>query len=111
MPGVNLDDGSRNYGIEAALSSRSACLRFYGATMQRHEELRAPPYSAAIRTKLGEALRERYDLREPLAPGLVELLGRLDGRVLARETAMAKLYAEVDEAVATIVRDAKSGVA
>jgi hypothetical protein len=35
----------------------------------------------------------------------------LDGRVLARETAMAKLYAEVDEAVATIVRDAKSGVA
>jgi len=74
--------------------------------MQRHEELRAPPYSAAIRTKLGEALRERYDLREPLAPGLVELLGRLDGRVLARETAMAKLYAEVDEAVATIVRDA-----
>jgi hypothetical protein len=42
---------------------------------------------------------------------LVELLDRLDGRVLARETAMAKLYAEVDEAVATIVRDAKSKVA
>jgi hypothetical protein len=111
MPGVNLDDGSRNYGIEAALSSCSACLRFTVPQMQRHEELRAPPYSAAIRTKLGEALRERYDLREPLAPGLVELLGRLDGRVLARETAMAKLYAEVDEAVATIVRDAKSKVA
>jgi hypothetical protein len=79
--------------------------------MQRHEDLRAPPYSAAIRTKLGAVLRERYDLAEPLAPGLVELLDRLDGRVLARETAMAKLYAEVDEAVATIVRDAKSKVA
>ena len=83
----------------------------YGATMQRHEDLRAPPYSAAIRTKLGAALRERYDLAEPLAPGLVELLDRLDGRVLARENAMAKLYAEVDEAVATIVRDAKSEAA
>lgn len=79
--------------------------------MQRHEDLRAPPYSAAIRARLGEALRERFDLMEPLAPGLVELLDRLDGRVLARETAMAKLYAEVDEAVATIVRDAKSNVA
>ena len=109
--GVNLNNGSGNYGTEAALPSCSASLRIYGATMQRHEDLRAPPYSAAIRTKLGAALRERYDLAEPLAPGLVELLDRLDGRVLARETAMAKLYAEVDEAVATIVRDAKSKAA
>jgi hypothetical protein len=83
----------------------------YGATNAATRGTQSAPYSAAIRTKLGEALRERYDLREPLAPGLVELLGRLDGRVLARETAMAKLYAEVDEAVATIVRDAKSKVA
>src|ERR1700674_2234546 len=85
----------RNRGRVTVLFGLTAV---YGATMQRHEDLRAPPYSAAIRTKLGEALRERYGLMEPLAPGLVELLDRLDARALARETAMAKLYAEVDEA-------------
>jgi hypothetical protein len=108
---VNLNEGSGNYAREAALPVLFRLTAVYGVTMQRHEDLRAPPYSAAIRTKLGEAMRERYDLTEPLAPGLVELLDRLDARVLARETAMAKLYAEVDEAVATIVRDAKSKVA
>ena len=65
-----------------------------------------PPHSAAIRTKLGEALREQHDLSEPLAPALVELLGQLDARVLARETATAKLYVEVDEAIAAMVRAA-----
>jgi hypothetical protein len=74
---------------------------------QRHEDFSATPYSAgisaAIRTKLGEALRQQHDLREPLTPPLVSLLGQLDARVLARETAMAKLYAEIDEAIATMV--------
>jgi hypothetical protein len=53
----------------------------------------------AIRAKLGETLRERHDLVEPLTPRLLELLAQLD----IRERTKAKLYAEVDECVAAMV--------
>jgi hypothetical protein len=53
----------------------------------------------AIRAKLGETLRERHDLVEPLTPRLLELLAQLD----IRERTEAKLYAEVDECVAVMV--------
>jgi hypothetical protein len=57
----------------------------------------------AIRAKLGQALREQHDLMEPLPPGLVELLGRLEAGAGVRETPRARLYAAVDECVAAMV--------
>jgi hypothetical protein len=65
-----------------------------GETMQRQHD-RDGRYDGAIRAKLGETLRERYDLVEPLEPRLLELLAQLDITVRLRETAKTKLYAEV----------------
>jgi hypothetical protein len=60
-------------------------------------------YDGAIRTMLGEALRKRHDLMEPLAPRLLELLAQLAPSVHVRETAEAKLDAEADKWVAAMV--------
>jgi hypothetical protein len=46
--------------------------------MEQHDDFRERPYFVAVRAKLGEALREKYDLMEPLSPGLLELLAQLD---------------------------------
>jgi hypothetical protein len=62
-----------------------------------------PAYSRAIQTKLGDALREQYDLMEPVPPSLVELLAQLDTSVRHREARAAKLYAEFDRCVAALV--------
>jgi hypothetical protein len=64
-------------------------------------------YDGAIRDRPGEALRQQHDLMEPLPPGLVELLGRLEAGAGVRETPRTKLYAAVDECVAAMVRAAK----
>jgi hypothetical protein len=42
------------------------------ARFQNHSRDHA--YFWPVRTKLGEALREQYDLMEPTLPGLLELL-------------------------------------
>jgi hypothetical protein len=62
-------------------------------------DFRNSRYGGAIRAKLGETLRKRHDLVEPLTPRLLELLAQLD----IRERTEAKLYAEVDECVAVMV--------
>jgi hypothetical protein len=61
-------------------------------------------YDAAIRAKLGEGFRAQHNLMEPLAPRLLELLAQLDTSFHVRVTTEAKLYAEVDECVAAMVR-------
>jgi hypothetical protein len=71
--------------------------------MTRHQDhLSDPAYSLAVRTKLGDALREQYNLVETPPPGLVELLVQLNASVRYRE-AEAKLYARIDECVAAMV--------
>jgi hypothetical protein len=69
-----------------------------GANMQRRRD-DFSPYFPPIRTKLGEALREQYDLMEPLPQGLAELLGQLDARERERDIAQARLLAELDESL------------
>jgi len=69
-------------------------------------DFRHSPYDGAVRDKLGKTLRERHDLMEPLAPRLLELLAQLDIGVHVRQTTEAKLYAEVDDCVATMVQAA-----
>jgi hypothetical protein len=64
-------------------------------------DFRDSRYDGAIRAKLGET--QRYDLVEPLAPRLLELLAQLDTSIHVRERTEAKLYAEVDECVAAMV--------
>ena len=64
-------------------------------------DFRNSRYDGPVRAKLGATLRERHDLKEPLAPRLLELLAQLGTTV--RETEEAKLYAEVDECVAAMV--------
>jgi hypothetical protein len=49
-----------------------------GAVMEQHGDFKERPYFVAVRAKLGEALGEKHDLMEPLAPGLLELLAQLD---------------------------------
>jgi hypothetical protein len=71
--------------------------------MEQHDDFKERPYFVAVRAKLGEALRERHDLMEPLAPGLLELLAQLDTSIRVRQTTEAKLYAEIDECVAAMV--------
>jgi hypothetical protein len=66
-------------------------------------DFRDSRYDGAIRAKLGEALRQQHDLMEPLPPGLVELLGRLEARAGVRDTNRERLYAAVDECVAAMV--------
>jgi hypothetical protein len=73
--------------------------------MQRQHD-RDCRHDGAIRARLGEALRERHDLLEPLEPRLLELLAQLDTNVRLRETAKGKLYAEVDECIAALLHAA-----
>lgn len=74
-----------------------------GVMQQRNNDFGDPRYYGAVRTKLGESLRQQYDLKEPLPLGLVELLDRLRASAHAREVAEAKVYAELEEAIATMV--------
>ena len=69
-------------------------------------DFRHSRYDGAIRAKLGETLRERHDLVEPLAPRLLELLAQLNTSFYVRERTEAKLYAEVEECIAAMVRAA-----
>jgi hypothetical protein len=71
---------------------------------QGHDDFREPQYFGAVRTKLGQTLREQHDLTEPLAPGLVELLGQLDTTIRVRGTTRERLYAEIDECIAAMVQ-------
>jgi hypothetical protein len=43
---------------------------------------------------------------EPLAPRLEELLKQLEGKDLERETADARLYAELEESIAALIHAA-----
>jgi hypothetical protein len=63
-------------------------------------------YDGATRATLGKTFRERHDLMEPLAPRLLELLAQLDTSFYVRERTEARLYAEVDECIAAMVRAA-----
>jgi hypothetical protein len=71
----------------------------------RHDHFTQSQFRA-IRTKLGEALRERHDLMESTPKGLVELLRKLEISEGAHEISEARLYAEVDACVAEMVRAA-----
>jgi hypothetical protein len=70
-----------------------------------HDDFRELQFGA-IRTNLGEALREQYDLMEPPPQSLVDLLRKLEIRECAREITEARLYAEVDECVGAMVQAA-----
>jgi hypothetical protein len=71
----------------------------------QYDDFRASHFKA-IRTRLGAALREQYDLTEPPAQSLIDLLRKLEISKCARETTEARLYAEVDECVAAMVQTA-----
>jgi hypothetical protein len=58
---------------------------------------------AAVQAKLAEDLRAQHDLMEPLAPRLEELLKQLEAKALERETADARLYAELEESIAALI--------
>jgi hypothetical protein len=66
---------------------------------QFRDYLRDPGYFRAVRTKIGEGLREQCDLMEPLPQGLVELLGQLDTSARVRETTRERLFAEVKQGI------------
>jgi hypothetical protein len=79
------------------------------AMKHRHADFRDSPFDGdalAIRTKLGQALREQYNLAEPLPQSLVELLSKLDIGACVRDVTRERLYAEVDECVAAMVHAA-----
>jgi hypothetical protein len=61
---------------------------------------------AAVQAKLAEDLRAQHDLVEPLAPRLEELLKQLEAKTLERETADARLYAELEESIAALIHAA-----
>ena len=73
------------------------------AISMKHMPILEQVISDAIRTRLGAALREQYDLAEP--PGQSR---KLESRECARETTEARLYPEVDDSVATLVEAANS---
>jgi hypothetical protein len=68
----------------------------------RHEDFRGSRPFVVAATKIGAALRDRYDLTEPPPQSLVDLLNQLDARV-ARERTETKLYAAVGDAVAAVI--------
>jgi hypothetical protein len=74
--------------------------------MQQHTDHFREKHLAAVRAKLAEGLRAEHDLMEPLAPRLVELLKQLDARALERETAQARLNAELEESIAALLHSA-----
>jgi hypothetical protein len=63
-----------------------------------------PGYLRPIRAKIGEGLREKYDLMETVPQSLVALLRQLETGADVRDTTRARLYAEVDECLAEMVR-------
>jgi hypothetical protein len=67
---------------------------------------RDPAYLESIRVKIGEGVREQYDLMQPVPQSLLALLRRLETSAVARETRKARLFAELDECVAQMVRTA-----
>jgi hypothetical protein len=71
----------------------------------QHDDFRASQFKA-IRTGLGGALREQYDLTEPPPQSLIDLLRKLEIRECAREITEGRLYAEFDECVAAMVQAA-----
>ena len=77
------------------------------AISMEHErdDFRASQFKT-IRTKLGEALREQYDVTEPPPQSLIDLLRKMEIRECTREITEARLYAEVDECVAAMVQPA-----
>jgi hypothetical protein len=76
------------------------------AITMKHMRISERLISEAIRTKLGAALREQYDLTEPPGQSLIDLLRKLEIREGAREMTEARLFAEVDECVAAMVEAA-----
>jgi hypothetical protein len=76
------------------------------AISMKHMRISERVISEAIRTKLGAALREQYDLTEPPGQSLIDLLRKLEIRQCAHEMTEARLYAEVDECVAAMVETA-----
>ena len=72
----------------------------------KHMTISERVISDAIRTKLGAALREQYDLTEPPGQSLIDFLRKLEIREGAREMTEARLFAEVDECVAAMVEAA-----
>jgi hypothetical protein len=89
---LELDAVSGSCRLEGR-SRRSCSLsgRVSGGVMrQRPDDFSDNRHDGAIRTKLGEALRQQYDLMEPLPQALVELLERLGTRARARDTARAE---------------------
>jgi hypothetical protein len=86
---VNLRPCSRNYEGEARVGPTKGA--------KRRDDF--SPYFPPIRTKLGEALREQYDLMEPMPQGLAELLRQLDALERECDIARARLLAELDESL------------
>jgi hypothetical protein len=78
------------------------CAWAYNGSSMRHEDFRGSRPFAVAATKIGAALRDRYDLTEPPPQSLVDLLNQLDARV-ARERTETKLYAAVGDAVAAVI--------
>jgi hypothetical protein len=76
------------------------------AITMKHMRISERLISEAIRTKLGAALREQYDLTEPPGQSLIDLLRKLEIRQCAREMTEARLSTEVDECVAALVETA-----
>jgi hypothetical protein len=74
--------------------------------MPRFQDFLRDPCLEAIRVKIGEGVRDQYNLMEPVPQSLVALLRRLETSAGARETKRAKLFAELDECVGEMVRAA-----
>jgi hypothetical protein len=95
---------------DARTEERARCRRRLAfalrCPMQQQNDHFREQHFAAIRTKLGEGLREQHDLMEPLAPRLVELLKQLEASGLDRDTAKAKLHAEMEESIAAMAHSA-----
>jgi hypothetical protein len=106
MGQMNRQGCSRNNRKRDRVTAKQSVSRS-DAVMEQHDDFKERPYFVAVRAKLGEALRERHDLMEPLAPGLLELLAQLDTSIHVRQKTEAKLYAEIDECVSAMVCAAK----
>jgi hypothetical protein len=70
---------------------------------QFRDYLRDPGYFRAVRTKIGNELREQHDLTEPLPQSLLALLKQLERRVEVDDTG-ERLYAAVEESLEAMVR-------
>jgi hypothetical protein len=74
--------------------------------MQQHNDHFLDNHLAAVRSRLAEGLRAEHDLMEPLAPRFVELLQQLEAKALERDTAEARIYAELEESIAALIHAA-----